>query len=125
MAVPLGMPQTPDGQPQGAVPTIGEAEFETSKSVIPDRAWYNMEFIKEWQPLISVGIAIIFLLWKFPTKDDLKAVKDQMAREHDKLYKEVVNLRERIDRRLEFHSENRNNLHSDETRLGGGEEHSL
>ena len=41
MAVPLGMPKTPDGQPQGAVPTIGEAEFETSKSVIPDRAGYN------------------------------------------------------------------------------------
>ena len=41
MAVHLGMPKTPDGQPQGAVPTIGEAEFETSKSVIPDRAGYN------------------------------------------------------------------------------------
>ena len=31
VAVPLGMPKTPDGQPQGAVPTIGEADFETSK----------------------------------------------------------------------------------------------
>ena len=41
MAVPLGMPKTPDGQPQRAVPTIGEADFETSKSVIPDRAGYN------------------------------------------------------------------------------------
>ena len=40
-AVPLGIPKTPDGQPQGAVPTIGEAEFETSKSVIPDKAGYT------------------------------------------------------------------------------------
>ena len=41
VAVPLGMPKTPDGQPQGAVPTIGEADIETSKSVIPDRSGYN------------------------------------------------------------------------------------
>ena len=65
-----------------------------------------MDFIKEWQSLISVGIAIVFLLWKFPTKDDLKAVKEQMTREHDRLYKEVVSLRERIDEHLRFHAEN-------------------
>ena len=41
VVVPLGMPETPDGQPQGAVPTIGEAGFETSKSVIPDRAGHR------------------------------------------------------------------------------------
>ena len=41
MAVRPGFWAFPKGQPQGAVPTIGEAEFETSKSVIPDRAEYN------------------------------------------------------------------------------------
>ena len=42
MAVRPGFWAFPKGQPQGAVPTIGEADFETSKSVIPDRAGYKV-----------------------------------------------------------------------------------
>ena len=67
-----------------------------------------MEFVKDWQPLISVGIAIVFLLWKFPTKADVKNQMDSLKspndEEHDRLYKEVIRLGERIDRHLEFHA---------------------
>ena len=41
MAVRPGFWAFPKGQPQGTVPTIGEADFETSKSVIPDRVGYT------------------------------------------------------------------------------------
>ena len=41
MAVRPGFWAFRKGQPQGAVPTIGEADFEISKSVIPDSARYN------------------------------------------------------------------------------------
>ena len=54
MAVRPGFWAFPKGQPQGAVPTIGEAEFETSKSVIPDRAGYRGELMK-------IIVVIVFL----------------------------------------------------------------